>query len=31
MGTHSHIKRWGAAQLLLALFLASWGASSSAC
>ena len=26
MDTHSHIKRWGAAYLLLALFLASWGA-----
>jgi len=25
MDTHSHIKRWGAAYLLLALFLASWG------
>ena len=26
MDTHSHIKRWGAAYLLLALFLASWAA-----
>jgi len=26
MDTHSHLKRWGAAYLLLALFLASWGA-----
>ncbi len=26
MDTHSHFKRWGAAYLLLALFLASWGA-----
>ncbi len=25
MDTHSHLKRWGAAYLLLALFLASWG------
>ena len=25
MDTHSHFKRWGAAYLLLALFLASWG------
>src|SRR4051794_34292362 len=24
MDTHSHLKRWGAAYLLLALFLASW-------
>jgi hypothetical protein len=26
MDTHSHFKRWGAAYLLLVLFLASWGA-----
>ena len=26
MPRHSHVKRWGAAYLLLALFLASWGA-----
>ena len=26
MDTHSHLKRWGAAYLLLALFLASWAA-----
>jgi hypothetical protein len=26
METHSHLKRWGAAYLLLALFLASWAA-----
>ena len=26
MDTHSHFKRWGAAYLLLALFLASWAA-----
>jgi hypothetical protein len=25
MDTHSHLKRWGAAYLLFALFLASWG------
>ena len=25
MDTHSHFKRWGAAYLLLILFLASWG------
>jgi len=24
MGTHSHLRKWGAAYLLLALFLASW-------
>ena len=26
MDTHSHLKRWGAAYLLFALFAASWGA-----
>ena len=26
MAGHSHLRRWGAAYLLLALFLASWGA-----
>jgi len=26
MDSHSHLKRWGAAYLLLALFLASWAA-----
>lgn len=26
MNTHSHLRRWGAAYVLLALFLASWGA-----
>jgi len=26
MARHAHLKRWGAAYLLLALFLASWGA-----
>ena len=26
MDSHSHLKRWGAAYLLLVLFLASWGA-----
>lgn len=26
MDSHSHLKKWGAAYLLLALFLASWGA-----
>ena len=26
MDTHAHFKRWGAAYLLLGLFLASWGA-----